>query len=302
MQATIYPSVGWHRRYDHFNIRFDSEQRAVWVEMKYPGRPCVSRSLLTEIQQVQQTIATFAKRGYHQRDERRLLYQILSSTDPRVFSLGGDLARLVSFIKTNDRESLKEYAVACIDTLYPRITSYGIPFTTISLVQGEALGGGFEAALSANVLIAEKSATFGFPEILFGLFPGMGAYSFLVRRLSPALAKRIIASGKVYTAATLYEMGVIDILAPDGQGKRAVHDFIKHRINRENGFQSLDQVIDQFNPITYQELSDIAAIWVDTAMQLSPKNLRLMEYLVQAQRNRQSASIDPEKRQVPIRS
>ena len=50
-------------------------------------------------------------------------------------------------------------------------------------MQGECLGGGFEAALSSDVIVAEKSARFGFPEILFNLFPGMGAYSFLERKI-----------------------------------------------------------------------------------------------------------------------
>ena len=71
-----------------------------------------------------------------------------------------------------------------------------MPLTTITLVQGDALGGGFEAAISSNVVIAEKSAKFGLPEVLFNLIPGMGAYSFLVRRTSPDLAEKIIMSGE----------------------------------------------------------------------------------------------------------
>ena len=53
-------------------------------------------------------------------------------------------------------------------------SSFDLPFTTISLVQGDALGGGFEAALAGDVVIAEKSAQFGFPEVMFNLFPGNG--------------------------------------------------------------------------------------------------------------------------------
>ena len=56
-------------------------------------------------------------------------------------------------------------------------SSFNLPFTTISLVQGDALGGGFEAALCGDIIIAEKQARFGFPEVLFNLFPGMGAYN-----------------------------------------------------------------------------------------------------------------------------
>jgi DSF synthase len=56
-----------------------------------------------------------------------------------------------------------------------------LPILTVGLVQGAALGGGFEALLSFDYVVAERDATFGLPEILFGLFPGMGAHSLLSR-------------------------------------------------------------------------------------------------------------------------
>lgn len=271
---------------NHLDLQYEPDIQTVWVQFKFPGRPCMSKELLAEIAMAQKAIAQTAKRGYEKGDKNRLMFQVLSSTDPEVFSLGGDLAHFIKLIKTKDSESLFQYAKACIDVLYPTSTSYGLPFTTISLVQGEALGGGFEAALASNVLIAEKGATFGFPETVFGLFPGMGAFSFLARRIAPALAKRIIASGKVYKAEELYEMGVVDELAPQGQGCEMVRDYIEGQQSRSLGFQSLDQVVDQFNPLTYKELMDVTTLWVDVAMQLTHKNLRLMEYLVKAQDRR----------------
>ena len=144
----------------------------------------------------------------------------------------------------------------------------------------------FEGALSTNILIAERSSKFGFPETVFGMFPGMGAFNFLARRLSPSLAKRIINSGKVYSAEELYDMGVVDVLAPDGKGKQAVYEYMQHRQNRHLGFQGVDILADQFNPLTYKELFDVIILWVDTAMQLSEKNIRLMEYMIRAQEKR----------------
>ena len=61
---------------------------------------------------------------------------------------------------------------------------------TIALVQGDALGGGMELALSCHTIVAEEGVGMGLPEVLFGLFPGMGAYSFLCKRVSPQLAER----------------------------------------------------------------------------------------------------------------
>jgi len=272
--------------FENMDLVFEPEHQLVWAELKYPGRPCMSKGLLRDVARAQKIIADRASSGYEQGLENRLMFQVLCSDLPGVFNLGGDLAHFIQLIRDRNRMALFDYAKACIDTLYQSATSYNLRFTTIALVQGEALGGGFEAALSANVLIAEKGARFGFPETVFGLFPGMGAFSFLARRLAPALAKRMIASGKVYTAEELYEMGVVDVLAPDGGGREAVYDCVQHQRSRSAGFHGLEQIVDQFNPLSYKELMDVVTVWVDTAMQLSAKNLRLMEYLVSAQEKR----------------
>ncbi len=62
---------------------------------------------------------------------------------PGVFNLGGDLALFVLLIKSREREALAHYAKLCIDNVYARVQNYHCPWlTTISLVQGDALGGG----------------------------------------------------------------------------------------------------------------------------------------------------------------
>ncbi len=270
----------------YLDITYEPDYRAVWTSYRYPDRPCVSLDLLRETKISQKRLEQKVRKGFEQGDDSRLLYQILASDRAGVFNLGGDLKYFTQLIRAKDRERLFEYAKLSIDIAYPLATSYGIPFTTISLVQGEALGGGFEGALSTNILIAERGAKFGFPETVFGMFPGMGAFSFLARRLSPSMAKRIINSGKIYSAEELYDMGVVDVLAPDGKGKQAVYEYIRHRQNRHLGYQGVEILADNFNPLTYKELLDVIVLWVDTAMQLSDKNLRLMEYLVRAQEKR----------------
>ena len=98
---------------------------------------------------------------------------MLASDVPGVFNLGGDLDLFRQHIMAGDRGGLLRYAKACIEVLYGNIINLGRDLTTVSLVQGDALGGGFEAALSSNVLIAERNAKLGLPEVLFNLFPGM---------------------------------------------------------------------------------------------------------------------------------
>jgi DSF synthase len=143
---------------------------------------------------------------------------VLASGMPGVFNLGGDLELFKQLIGAHDRAGLQRYGRACIDVLYRNYIAHELPLTTVSLVQGECLGGGFEAALSSDVIVAEKGARFGFPEILFNLFPGMGAYSFLDRKIGQRGAEEIISSGKIYSAEEMQALGVVDAVAEDGQG------------------------------------------------------------------------------------
>ncbi|UCC55573.1 MAG: enoyl-CoA hydratase/isomerase family protein [Gammaproteobacteria bacterium] len=271
------------RRLRHVNVRHDPASRTVWVEFKYKERPCFTIDLLTDVLAVQRSIRKSVKAEYLEAHEDRLLFQVVSSTDKQVFSLGGDLEYFISLIETKNREALSRYARICVDIQYASVTHYDIPFTTIALVEGEALGGGFEGALSANVLVAERKARFGFPEITFGMFPGMGALSLLVRKITPGMARRLIMDHRVYTAAELYELGVVDVLAPDGGGKAAVADYIKRHTSAAPGLHGFQAAVDRALPISYEELLDVVELWVDAAMQLSEKNRRLMAYFARAQ-------------------
>jgi DSF synthase len=209
-------------------------------------------------------------------------YLVLASDVTGIFNLGGDLSVFSELIRAKDREHLLNYAKLCVNNVW---TFYDMkaPVTTISLVQGQAMGGGFEAALAAHVMVAEKSAQMGLPEVLFNLFPGMGALSFLSRKIGMPSAEKMVRSGKVYTGEELYQMGVVDVLAEDGQGEYALNNWIKKNHRSLNSFQAINYAKQRVNPLTLQELYDITKIWVDAALRLDERNLKVMERLVKAQ-------------------
>lgn len=274
------------RRLRNVTIARDDSNRAVWVTLSYPGRPCFTTEILSDIQAAQHAIRRTAHAELERHAEDRLLFQILASDDARTFNLGGDLTYFIDLIEAGDRDGLRTYARTCIDIQFASVSHYDIPFTTIALVQGEALGGGFEAALSNNVLIAEESARFGFPEINFGMFPGMGAISLLTRKIAPALARRLIMDRRVHTAEELFDMGVVDVLAPDGEGRAAALNYMRRHTAIAPGLHGFQAAVDRVMPLSYEELYDIVEHWVDTALQLSEKNRRLMAYFARAQAQR----------------
>jgi DSF synthase len=272
------------------DTEFEPATGTLWGYMNPRGTPCFSLGLLKDIHEHDVELAKNAGRVSINGSWHDVRYFVGGSRTPRVYNLGGDLALFVLLIKARDREALAHYAKLCLDVLHLRMQSYHCPtLTTISLVQGDALGGGFESALASDVIVAEESAQMGLPEILFNLFPGMGAYSLLARRLGMREAERLILSGRMLSAAKLHEMGIVDVLAKDGQGESTVRQWIATNAKRRNGSQGLFQARKLINPVTRAELDAIAEIWVDAALRLEDRDMKMMGFLVRAQMRRMTS-------------
>ena len=248
------------------------------------GRPSFTHGLIRDISATLDLVERVCAES--EGSESPISYLVLGSHMPGMFNLGGHLPLFVQLIDQKDRDGLRRYAHACINEQYRWATNHNLPVCTIALVQGDALGGGFEAAMAHNVIIAEKSAKFGLPEVLFNLFPGMGAYSFLSRRLDAVRAEKMILSGRVYSAEELHEIGIVDRVAEDGEGKKAVYDFVRERERSRSAWQAVVKARQIVNPITREELIDITDLWVETALNLRPTDLRRMRHLATAQDRR----------------
>jgi DSF synthase len=261
--------------------RFDSQYGALWCIFDPKPRACFTFEVLEEIRRFQNYVERLAENGANGAQDIRFV--ILASRSPGVFNFGGDLALFSRCVREKDSETLRKYAKACIDVLYPHAVGFHLPLTTISLVQGDALGGGFEAAMASDVLIAERSAQFGFPEVLFNLFPGMGAYNLLERRVGMLRAEQMLLNGKLYRAEELHAAGVVDLLAEDGHGENALYDYIVRNDGRRTAVESLFRVRRRIRPIRYEDLLDVLDIWVDAAMRIAARELRLMDRLARSQ-------------------
>ena len=269
--------------FEEMDVVYDGNEGVLFAYFSFAGRPSFTPAILRDIGRLQDMVRTLFAAGA---GAAPIKYIVWDSRMPGVWNLGGDLELFASLIRRQDRDSLMRYARAVIEEGYSNATNLNLPLITVSLVRGDALGGGFEAALSSNVIIAERSAKFGLPEILFNLFPGMGAYSYLVRRISPAQAERMITSGRLYTADELYELGVVDVLADDGLGTEALYDYIGRSGRRHAAHRAIFRARDRVNPLSIDELTDIAVSWVDTALGLNEGDLRKMGRLVVAQDRR----------------
>jgi DSF synthase len=257
---------------------YEAPTATLWTYIRPEGRPSFTPPMLRDFDSWQRLIA--ADFGP---DKVPLRYLVLGSRAPGVFCFGGDLALFQRLIRSRDRQGLAQYGFRCVEILHRNMHSLDLPMLTIGLVEGAALGGGFEALLSFDVLIAERGATFGFPEMLFGLFPGMGAHAILSRRLGSAIADRIILSNETYSAEEMYELGLVQQLAEPGEGLQVCRDFIKRSERRHPGLVNSRKAMKRTRPIELRELKDIVELWADAAIQLTEQDLKVMSRLTRAQ-------------------
>lgn len=244
-------------------------------------RPCCRKDMLDEMWSYMSAIT----RGPAQRHSGRLRHFVLAS-DAAAYNLGGDLDLFTRLIREGNRDLLLTYAQRCVEGVHHLHTGFGGDVRSIALIQGDALGGGLEMALACHTIVAEEGCGMGLPEVLFGLFPGMGAYSFLCRRVSPQLAEKIILDGRIYSSEEMHALGVVDVLVKKGEGRAAVNDMIRHQQRLPQSYLAMNAARNLAQSVSYDELLEITKVWVDSALALGDRSLRTMDRLIKAQTRR----------------
>lgn len=137
---------------------------------------------------------------------------VLTSTHERAFCVGADLKERNSF---SDAELVRQRPVA--RGAYTGVLE--LPMPTIAAVHGFALGGGFELALSCDLIVADTTAVVGLPEVSVGVIPGGGGTQLLPRRVGAARAAELIFSARRVEAAEALALGLVDQLAEEGRDR-----------------------------------------------------------------------------------
>ncbi len=287
MLARTSPSARPAATHETLDTAYDVERGLYWCRLRPTGRPCFSPELLRDIASMHAAIPDLFAAGAPLPPPR---WFVCGSAIPGIFNLGGDLGLFRGLIAAGDRDSLIRYGHAAVEAIHRNHTALDLPMITVALVQGDALGGGFECALAHDLIVAERSAKFGLPEVLFNLFPGMGAYSFLSRRIGRSAAQKLILSGTIHGAAELQAMGLVDILAEDGEGEAALLAYLDRNGRRHNAQQAMYRARRRVDPVTLQELREVVEVWAEAALRLSEQDLRRMARLTGAQDRRMATA------------
>lgn len=279
------------RPYRYIRLEWSSELCALRVRTCVKPIQCYSLAAMAELQRVFSDITE---------SEGLVRHFVMTSDVPGVFNFGGDLSLFVLLIRARDEESLRMYGRRCVDLVWWMETASKIGVHTTVLVQGDTLGGGLESVISFHKVIFEQSAQAGFPEVLFNLFPGMGAWNFVIRKAGFAIANEMILSGALYTAEQLQRRHLVDMVVPDGSGDEAIENLLHSVHPRLNGTLAALEGRRFASPVTYESMMQIVDLWTTTALKLTDRDLRLMERLARAQARKaggqQEGAVDEIKR------
>ncbi len=266
-------------------LEIDADLGAVWCFQQHLAGGSFVPRLLNDIRAVQRALQDFHRDAPAEAAETAR-FLIWASGMRGIFNLGGDLKYFEQLVRQHDYARLKAYALCCIDVCFMNYSALHSPMLVGSLVAGDALGGGMESALSCDFILAEEQAKFGLPEMLYGLFPGMGAYSFLMRRVGQARAETFILEGNLHSAGDLHALQLVDKVVPKGTGRHEMDRHLVKLSRRFNATLAMYNARRRSFPITFQEMADIAEEWVSVALRLSDTDLRRMQKLAAAQGNR----------------
>jgi len=262
------------RPYKTIRLEWSSDLRLLRVRTCVKPIQCYSLAVMGELHRMLSDIT--ANPGL-------VRHFVMTSDVPRVFNFGGDLALFVLLVRAGDIESLKLYGMRCVDLVWWMENAANLGVHTTVLSQGDTLGGGLESVLPFHKVIFERSAQAGFPEVLFNLFPGMGAWDFTIRKAGFAVASEMILSGRLYSAEELHYRRVVDLVVDDGAGEAAVDRVIRDVDPRHRGTLAALRAQRLAAPIRYESLTAIVDQWAESALGLTDRDLRLMERLARAQ-------------------
>lgn len=140
------------------------------------------------------------------------------------FCAGADLRELYREILSRPTRDHKPEMRKFLDRIHHVMDSIDrFPFLTIGVIHGACFGGGFELALTCDLLIAEPTARFCFPELRLGIIPGFGGIPRLKRDLGNSVVRDLLLTGRSINAKKAQAIGLVSQVVAEGEGLGVAH-------------------------------------------------------------------------------
>jgi DSF synthase len=274
------------------SMRYDPKMEAIWIYGNPQNCPCLSASFLKQYHDVQLGLIEYFKHS-NMSPKTPVKFLVYASQYPDVYSYGGDLEAIIEVIKSRKRKNVEQCAQFAIKNMYLNAMNLNLPIQTITLVEGVAMGGGFEGALPFNAIIAEEQSTFGLQQMRFNMLPGSGIYSFLARKVGMQKADEIITDSKIYSANDLYDMGIVTKVAQQSNGVQETNKYMKDYRRSFNAMQAFHKARLYYHPFEFSELEYMAELWVGTIMDIDLPNLKMLQKIADGQKQQRLATVQP---------
>jgi len=185
---------------------------------------------------------------------------IITSARPGGFSVGGDLKELYN----NALQLSPKKRVAGLRAFIQRIHRVAnaidaAPFITIAAVHGLCMGGGLELALLCDLIVADKMARFGFPELRLGFIPGFGGLPRLRRDVGNSFIRDLLFTGRTVKAESAQQAGLITHLAGEGYALEVARSMARQITKFDPEARVAAKKF--IKPIPYQELRQEAELF-----------------------------------------
>jgi enoyl-CoA hydratase len=191
------------------------------------------------------------------RDDSGTRVMILTGAPP-VFSAGAD-ARLKSTMTADERRRAFSARQSHFRRLFERVTGLleNLEQTTIAMINGHAIGGGWGLTLSCDFRFAAESAEFWLPEVDLGVPLGVGSTTRFVRLVGPARAKEIILGCGRYSASEVLAFGLVHRVTPENELEQAVREYAQ--LLAVKPFRPLAEVKARINAIARTGIPEVNA-------------------------------------------
>ena len=228
------------------------------VELTLDRPPCneIGSVTLGELEQFVDALSTAG-------DQAHAL--IISSARGEGFCAGGDLRELFHLSQELPAAERLPGLRDFIERIHAVMNALDeAPFTTIAAVNGLTFGGGFELALTCDLIIADKMARFCFPELRLGLIPGFGGIPRLKRDLGNAVVRDLVLTGRSINATRAQSAGIVSQVTAEGDVLRVARQTAAQLKKFDRGTALAAKRF--IKPIPYDELRREIEIFCDLFM------------------------------------
>jgi DSF synthase len=263
-------------------LAYEPEIKTLWLTLAPEPRPVFTLDMMTSLNKVQRAVHALWGPDKYAQSPIRFVSHIGKTSNP-ILTLGGDLEFYLECLSNSDLVSLEEYARISIENIKWNASSLRGAAITLASVHGLALGGGIDAPRSCNVMIAERRASFSYPEVKFNHFP-IGAVAVLSRIIDPRKAQEILVSSKEYTADEFAQLGVLDAVVDDGEGAAWLRKYAAENLKTHRARLAIFQAFYQRSGEAFEEeLDRLARRWIAHITHLTPLEISALQKIVSAQ-------------------